>query len=277
MPELFMADATGATGKPLIRVHTAGSVGGPRRSWRPAWCSPASTAACCRGLGEAVRVQCHVGVRASRCRSPSRSAPARAGTSPRMCAPTSAGRGTEQHRRDRRRQGPPQRGQESAGASASARHHRREGDGVADAVGPDPLRRDLPVLGRRRRDGDRRRGRSRTPGRRRPSRRLDPPPRCAPNRWRTPDATRSTRRPAATPRPRCGRPPGSPTRSRRSTSPRCTCRSPGTSRCGWRASGFAGRGRGLELTEAGETEIGGKIPFNASGGVLSSNPIGASA
>ena len=28
MPELFMADATGATGKPLIRVHTAGSVGG---------------------------------------------------------------------------------------------------------------------------------------------------------------------------------------------------------------------------------------------------------
>jgi acetyl-CoA C-acetyltransferase len=28
MPELFMADAVGATGKPLIRVHTAGSVGG---------------------------------------------------------------------------------------------------------------------------------------------------------------------------------------------------------------------------------------------------------
>lgn len=28
MPELFLADALGATGKPLIRVHTAGSVGG---------------------------------------------------------------------------------------------------------------------------------------------------------------------------------------------------------------------------------------------------------
>ncbi len=28
MPELFMADAMGASGKPLIRVHTAGSVGG---------------------------------------------------------------------------------------------------------------------------------------------------------------------------------------------------------------------------------------------------------
>src|SRR5690625_4378104 len=32
MPELFMADAMGATGKPLIRVHTAGSVGGSTRS-----------------------------------------------------------------------------------------------------------------------------------------------------------------------------------------------------------------------------------------------------
>jgi acetyl-CoA C-acetyltransferase len=40
--------------------------------------------------------------------------------------------------------------------------------------------------------------------------------------------------------------------------------------------GFAGQGEGWKLTEAGETEIGGKIPVNASGGVLSSNPIGAS-
>ncbi len=28
MPELFLADALGATGKPMLRVHTAGSVGG---------------------------------------------------------------------------------------------------------------------------------------------------------------------------------------------------------------------------------------------------------
>jgi acetyl-CoA C-acetyltransferase len=40
--------------------------------------------------------------------------------------------------------------------------------------------------------------------------------------------------------------------------------------------GFAGPGEGWQLTEAGETGIGGKIPVNASGGVLSSNPIGAS-
>ncbi len=40
--------------------------------------------------------------------------------------------------------------------------------------------------------------------------------------------------------------------------------------------GFAASGDGWRLTEAGETEIGGKLPVNPSGGVLSSNPIGAS-
>jgi acetyl-CoA C-acetyltransferase len=40
--------------------------------------------------------------------------------------------------------------------------------------------------------------------------------------------------------------------------------------------GFAGPGQGWRLTEAGETEIGGSLPVNPSGGVLSSNPIGAS-
>ena len=36
--------------------------------------------------------------------------------------------------------------------------------------------------------------------------------------------------------------------------------------------GFAAEGEGWKLTEAGETAIGGRIPFNPSGGVLSSNP-----
>jgi acetyl-CoA C-acetyltransferase len=40
--------------------------------------------------------------------------------------------------------------------------------------------------------------------------------------------------------------------------------------------GFAEAGQGWRLTEAGETEIGGALPVNPSGGVLSSNPIGAS-
>jgi acetyl-CoA C-acetyltransferase len=40
--------------------------------------------------------------------------------------------------------------------------------------------------------------------------------------------------------------------------------------------GFAEAGHGWKLTEAGETAIGGRIPVNPSGGVLCSNPIGAS-
>ncbi|MEV7044773.1 thiolase domain-containing protein [Amycolatopsis sp. NPDC051061] len=40
--------------------------------------------------------------------------------------------------------------------------------------------------------------------------------------------------------------------------------------------GFAPEGEGWKVTEAGETAIGGRLPVNPSGGVLSSNPIGAS-
>jgi acetyl-CoA C-acetyltransferase len=40
--------------------------------------------------------------------------------------------------------------------------------------------------------------------------------------------------------------------------------------------GFVAEGEGWKFTEAGETAIGGRMPVNASGGVLSSNPIGAS-
>lgn len=40
--------------------------------------------------------------------------------------------------------------------------------------------------------------------------------------------------------------------------------------------GFAAEGEGWKLTEAGATALDGDIPWNASGGVLSSNPIGAS-
>jgi acetyl-CoA C-acetyltransferase len=40
--------------------------------------------------------------------------------------------------------------------------------------------------------------------------------------------------------------------------------------------GFVPAGEGWKLTEAGGTEMGGRLPVNPSGGVLSSNPIGAS-
>lgn len=57
-------------------------------------------------------------------------------------------------------------------------------------------------------------------------------------------AYRNYRSPAATPPPLCGPKPGSPTRPRRSTRPRSTCRSPGSNPCGWRTSGSARRARG---------------------------------
>ena len=40
--------------------------------------------------------------------------------------------------------------------------------------------------------------------------------------------------------------------------------------------GFAGPGEGWKMVEEGVTELGGDMPINPSGGVLSSNPIGAS-
>ncbi len=40
--------------------------------------------------------------------------------------------------------------------------------------------------------------------------------------------------------------------------------------------GFAAAGQGWKLTESGATALGGSLPINPSGGVLSSNPIGAS-
>lgn len=40
--------------------------------------------------------------------------------------------------------------------------------------------------------------------------------------------------------------------------------------------GFAGEGEGWQLTDAGVTEMTGDLPVNPSGGVLSTNPIGAS-
>jgi acetyl-CoA C-acetyltransferase len=40
--------------------------------------------------------------------------------------------------------------------------------------------------------------------------------------------------------------------------------------------GFTPEGEGWKLTESGETALDGKLPINMSGGVLSSNPIGAS-
>src|SRR4051812_14187707 len=93
MPELFMVDAMGATNKPLIRVHTAGSVGG----------STAIVAASLVQSGKYHRVLTMAWEKQSesnamwalafRCRSPSPSARAQVVTSHPTFALTSAGRG----------------------------------------------------------------------------------------------------------------------------------------------------------------------------------------
>ena len=46
MPELYLADALGAVGKPMLRVHTAGSVGGSTALVAASLSRPASTSAC---------------------------------------------------------------------------------------------------------------------------------------------------------------------------------------------------------------------------------------
>ena len=165
MPELFLADALGAVGKPLLRVHTAGSVGGSTgdRRGQPG-AGRRARARAGGGLGEAVGVERHVGAvdpdavqHAGQRRRRRLLRPARALLHPPL-------RRARPHRRDGGGQGPAQRREEPVRAPAPARHHARVGAGVADAVGPDPLRRDLPVLGRRVRGGDRQRA-----GRARPS------------------------------------------------------------------------------------------------------------
>ncbi|MEZ5140588.1 MAG: hypothetical protein R2711_17970 [Acidimicrobiales bacterium] len=90
MPELFLADALGCTGKPMFRVHTAGSVGG----------STAIVASQLVSSGIHERVLTVAFEKQSESEAmwalslpipfTPRSTPAPAGTSPRTCAPTSA-------------------------------------------------------------------------------------------------------------------------------------------------------------------------------------------
>ncbi len=162
MPELFLAEALGAAGKPLLRVHTAGSVGG-------------STAIVASSLVQA-GVHKKVLTVAYEKQSESNAMWALSVPIP-FNMPVHAGAGgyfAPHVRSYIRRSGAPTH----IGAIVAAKdrqnalknpyahlqqpgHHRRVGAGLADAVGPDPLRRDLPVVRRRLRAGDRRRGRGR--------------------------------------------------------------------------------------------------------------------
>ncbi len=74
----------------------------------------------------------------------------------------------------------------------------------------------------------------------------------------------------------CSRPRGSPTRSSRSTSSEIYVPFSWYEPMWLEGHDLVGHGEAWKLIESGDTNIGGKFPVNPSGGVLSSNPIGAS-
>ena len=222
MPELYLADALGAAGKPMMRVHTAGSVGG----------STAIVAAHLVRAGVHERVLTVAFEKQSESdamwalspKYPFRAAARRRGrrvlraARPRVHpALRRAGR----RRHAGRGEGPAERAQEPVRPPSHGRHLAREGEGVADALGPDPLPRDVPFVGRRVRDGARRArsAAARAPRRSRPG---SAGPRCAASRRSSPGATRWTRAPGSTAPPTSTGRPGSPTRAARSTWPRST-------------------------------------------------------
>ena len=272
MPELYLADALGAVGKPLLRVHTAGSVGGATGDRRgqpgPGRRAPPGAGGRVR---EAVGVQRDVGaVDHAAVRMPVL-AGAGGYFAPHIRSYIRRAGAPGAHRRDGRGQGPAQRRLQPVRAPAAGRHDHGVGAGLADAVGPGPLRRDLPVLGRRVRGGHRRRGRGRGLS-------------DGPVAWirATVDAHRADHVLRQGPREPAGRAPtrrgavaagrASPARSSEIDVAEIYVPFSWFEPMWLENLGFAEPGQGWRLTEAGETEIGGSLPVNPSGGVLSLQP-----
>ena len=158
------------------------------------------------------------------------------------------------HRRAGRGQGPAQRQPQPVRAPAAAGHHAGVGARLPHAVGPGPLRRDLPVLGRRVR-GDHRRpgGRPRPP---RPAAGRWPGsgrPRCAPSRPCSRARTTSTPGRAPTAPPRCGARPGITSPIDEIDVAEIYVPFSWFEPMWLENLGFAGPGEGWRLTEAGET------------------------
>ncbi len=275
MPELFLADALGATGKPLIRVHTAGSVGGST--------AIVASSLVQSGIHERVLTVCFEK------QSESEAMWALSLPIP-FTPPLHAGAGgyfAPHIRSYMRRSGAPDHIgmlvalkdrqnalEEPVRAPARARHLARVDRRVDHALGPDPLRRDVSLVGRRVRGGAgvgvRRRAVATAPG------------------MGALDGHAVGTDPLGRPRP------GAPACGSEDcakalyagagiTDPRREID------CAeiyvpfswfepmWLESlGFAGPGEGWKLTEDGVTALDGDLPINMSGGVLSSNPIGAS-
>ena len=256
MPELYLADALGAVGKPMIRVHTAGSVGGSTAHRRRAASSQAGVHE--RVLTVAFEKQSESNAMwALSVPDPvpaAAASPAPAATSPRTSARTCAARARPTTSASSWRSRTACNAlQEPVRAPARCPTSPRDGRGLARCCGT----RSATSRRARRSDGAMRDGARPTrtvadaARRRRP--RGSTARRCAASRRCSPAATRSTRRPARTAPPTSTRRPASPTRARRSTAPRCTCRSRWYEPMWLENLGFAAEGEGWKLTEAGAT------------------------
>ena len=278
MPELFMADAVGATGKPLIRVHTAGSVGG----------STAIVAASLVQSGKYKRVL----TMAWEKQSESNAMWALSIPVP-FTKPVGAGAGgyfAPHVRSYIRRSGAPTH----IGAMVAVKDrlngaknplaHLHQPDITLEKVMAsqmlwDPIRFDetcpssdgacAMVIGNEE-IAD-------APRRRRPPRRLDPRHRAA---HRTAGLLRARPgQPAGRPRRRRGavaRRRDHSARSTRSTSPRSTCRSPGSSRCGWRTSASRPRARAGSSPKPARRRSAAASRSTRPAACCRRNPIGAS-
>ncbi len=159
MPESYLTDALGCNGKPMLRVHTAGSVGGSTALVAASHVQSGTLQARADGdLRETVRVQCHVGAVHSPAffRAPQRRRRRLLRAHhPRVYAPLQCAlrRGYQGGG-----EGSPARCAQPAGAPATAEYHHAGSGRLHDAVGPDPFPRGLSLLGRRLRHGDRQRG-----------------------------------------------------------------------------------------------------------------------
>src|SRR6185503_6132692 len=123
-PELYLADALGAAGKPMIRVHTAGSVGG----------STAIVAAHLVQSGQFSRVLTVAFEKQSESEATWAITPKIPFQPPLVAGagrrgPASGGQGQEE------------RDPQSPRASSPARHRHRDGRELAAVVGPAPLSR----------------------------------------------------------------------------------------------------------------------------------------
>ena len=276
MPELFLADAIGATGKPLLRVHTAGSVGGVDRDRGQ---QPRAGRRAPPGAGgrvrEAVGVQRDVGaVDQSAVHDAGRRRRRRVlrAAHPLLHPPL---RRAAAHRRAGRGQGPAQRRLQPVRAPAPAGHHAGVGAaprrccGTRSATTRPARPRTAPARWSSATRPRPRRATGRWPG--------SGPRRCAPSRPRSPARTTSTRGPGGRPPRRCGARPASPTRWTQIDVAEIYVPFSWFEPMWLENLGLRGAGAGLEAHRGRrDRAIGGRLPVNPSGGVLCSNPIGAS-